>query len=448
MADVKIVLVGGGSWTWTPGLVNNILGSEYLEGCHVVLQDIDPDALELSYGLTQMYKERCGSSTTFEHTLDQARALDGADYVLVTISTGGLAAHDADLAIPERYGIIQPVGDTVGPGGLSRTLRNVPVFLQIGQEMERRCPDAWMLNFSNPLSSLTRVVNSETCVRALGLCVGIWGSARRFAHFFGVPFNEISFVNTGLDHISWFTDLVVKGQQAYDLLGDMDIDAWLALPASAAREDATFGALYSYRVGLMVGRQLGALPAIGDRHMTEALPTFLQSKQNWEKSGVGRTTIADRRLRNAERRAKAERMVAGDEELDIGQSADVMGVHQSNDIANWIKALEGDGVFEDNVNGPNIGQIPELPLDATVETRALLDGTGFRPLASPMPPQIQAIVTPHVLRQELSVEAALEGSFEKALAVLISDPLIGCAEIARPMLEQLIAANKEWLPQF
>ena len=448
MANIKIVLVGGGSWTWTPGLVSNILASDYLEGCHVVLQDIDPEALDLSYRLTLMYKERAGSATTFEKTLDQAKALAGADYVLVTISTGGLQAMDADIAIPEKYGIIQPVGDTVGPGGLSRTLRNVPVFLQIGQEMERRCPDAWMLNFSNPLATLTRVVNKETCIRALGLCVGVWGSARRYARLFGVPFEEISFVNTGVDHISWFTDLIVEGGQAYDRLVGMGIDEWLAKPPEQARKDVTFGELYGYRVGLVVGRQLGALPAIGDRHMTEALPTFLQTKENWKKYGVGRTTIADRVQRNATRRRKAELMVVGEMELDRGQAVDVLGSHQSNDIASWIKALEGDGVFEDNVNGPNVGQIPELPLGAVVETRALLDGTGFRPLVSPMPPQIEAIVAPHVVRQELSVEAALEGNFEKALAVLTSDPLIGCSEIARPMLEELIAANKDWLPQF
>ena len=448
MADIKIAIVGGGSWTFTPGLVTNILGSRFLEGCHVVLHDIDPDALDLSYALTALYKERARSTTTFTKTLDRAEALDGADYVLVTISTGGLETMEPDIAIPERYGIVQPVGDTVGPGGLSRALRSVPVFLEMGREMEKRCPDAWMLNLSNPLSVLTRVVNKETSIRALGLCIGVWESARQYARYFGVPFEEVSFVNTGIDHISWFTEYVVEGRRAYDRLHEMGIGAWLAKPPQEAALDDTFGELYAFRVGLMVGSQIGALPAIGDRHLAEALPTFLQNQANFEGSGIRRTTIADRRQRRAERRTKAERMVAGEFELDLGTAVDVLGVHQSNDVAAWITSLEGASTFEDNVNGPNIGQIPDLPSDAVVETRAILDGTGFRPLVSPMPKAIEAIVRPHVLRQELTLEAAIEGSFDKALAALVSDPLVADPQVAYPMLQELITANSRWLPQF
>jgi alpha-galactosidase/6-phospho-beta-glucosidase family protein len=141
-------------------------------------------------------------------------------------------------------------------------------------------------------------------------------------------------------------------------------------------------------------------------------------------------------------------MVAGELELDLGRAVDVLGVHQSNDVAGWITALEGASFFEDNINGPNIGQIPELPSDAIVETRAILDGTGFRPLVSPMPRAIEAIVRPHVLRQELTLEAAIEGSFDKALAALVSDPLVANPQVAYPMLVELIAANGRWLPQF
>jgi alpha-galactosidase/6-phospho-beta-glucosidase family protein len=141
-------------------------------------------------------------------------------------------------------------------------------------------------------------------------------------------------------------------------------------------------------------------------------------------------------------------MVAGELELDLGRAVDVLGVHQSNDVAGWIAALEGAATFEDNINGPNIGQIPQLPPDAVVETRAILDGTGFRPLVSPMPREIEAIIRPHVLRQELTLEAAVEGSFDKALSALVSDPLVASPQVAQPMLEELIVANQRWLPQF
>jgi alpha-galactosidase len=276
----------------------------------------------------------------------------------------------------------------------------------------------------------------------------VWESAHEYARFFGVPFEEVSFVNTGIDHISWFTEFVVEGRQAYDRLQEMGMGAWLAQSPQEAITDKTFGDLYGFRVGLMVGSQIGALPAIADRHLAEALPTFLQNRASFEKSGVRRTTIADRRKRRAERRANAERTVAGELELDLGRAVDVLGTHQSNDVAGWITALEGAAQFEDNVNGPNIGQIPQLPTGAVVETRAILDGTGFRPLVSPMPREIEAIVRPHVLRQELTLEAALEGSVDKALAALVSDPLVADPQVARPMLEELIVANQRWLPRF
>ena len=185
MANVKIVLIGGGSYGWGPSVVGNILSNEFLDGSEVVLYDIDAEALDMVYRLALRYAEATGAATRFSRTTVLQEALDGADYVVVTISTGGLDAMRADLEIPQNYGICQTVGATVGPGGALRTLRNVPVFLQLGRAMERHCPAAWMLNCSNPLSALTRVVNRETGIRAIGLCHGVLGQVGFFARFFG-----------------------------------------------------------------------------------------------------------------------------------------------------------------------------------------------------------------------------------------------------------------------
>ena len=447
MANLKIVLVGGGSTTWTPGLVGKILGNTDLAGSHVFLHDIDAEALSLTYQLSLMVKERLGSSCTFEQSTDLERALEGADYVLVTISTGGLQSMRADLEIPEKYGIYQCVGDTVGPGGLMRALRNVPVFDQMAKAMARICPHAWMLNLSNPLSALTRVVNMNG-VRALGLCHGVLGVARDFARFFGAPLVRCAYVNTGIDHCAWFTEMYVDGRSAWDILEERGLGAWLAKCPSEAAEDETFAPLYRERVGIMVGRELGALPAIGDRHLTEFLPTFLQGQDNVERYGLVRTSIADRAENYARKRASILRILSGEEPLQVAEPTDVLGERQSDDVGSWIAALEGKISIEDNLNAPNMGQIPQLPLGAIVETRGVLDGAGPHPLASPMSPQIEAIVRPHVLREELTIESALEGSFAKALAVLASDPLLVRPETARPMLEEMISATRAWLPQF
>ena len=448
MANLKIVLVGGGSFSWTYGVLSNLIGNKRLDGSTVVLHDLNPEPLALTSQLAQKYKETTGTGITFESTTDQAAAFDGANYVVVTISTGGLKTMRVDLEVPEKYGIFQTVGDTVGPGGLSRSLRNVPVFVKMGQMMRKQCPEAWMLNVSNPLSALTRAVTKETGVKALGLCHGVIGVAQQYAEFFGAGLSDCEYVNTGIDHCSWFSDFRIKGRCAQEMLIEKGVDAWLAKPAAEAKEDAVFGSLFTLRCGLMLWRQFGALPAIGDRHMTEFFPTFLQGMDNVKKYGLVRTTIADREGYYRNGRETIERAVSGKEKLRLREATDVVGERQGDDIAAWICALEGMHLIEDNLNAPNLGQIPELPAGAVVETRGVLDGTGYRPLVSPLPKQLIPVVLPHVIREDLTVEAAIEGSFEKALAALASDPLVDGVETARPMLEEMLAANKQWLPQF
>jgi alpha-galactosidase len=429
-------------------VLGNLVGNKRLDGSTIVLHDLNPEPLGLMHQLALKYKEVSGTSITFEQTTDQAAAFDGADYILVTIATGGLRTMRADLEIPEKYGIFQTVGDTVGPAGLSRTLRNVPVFLKFGQVMEKRCPDAWMLNLSNPLSALTRVITKETGAKALGLCHGVVSSARTYAEFLGVGLQDCHYVNTGIDHCSWFTTFNVNGTCAGKMLIDKGVDEWLAKPPAEAEKDPVFGKLFSFRCGLMLWRQFGALPAIGDRHITEFLPTFLRGMDNVRKYGLVRTTIADREQYYKNGRARVERVLSGQDKLEFREATDVVGERQSDDIGAWIVALEGGRAIDDNLNAPNLGQVAQLPAGAIVETRGLLDGAGYHPLTSPLPEQLIPIVLPHVVREELTVEAALEGSFEKALAVLAGDPLLNGAETARPMLEELLAANKDWLPQF
>ncbi len=440
MANLKIALVGGGSYSWGPAVVGNILGNEHLDGCQVVLHDLDLEALGLNFELALKCRELAGSKTSFAQTTDPAAALDGADYVVVTISTGGLRAMQVDLEVPEKYGIFQTVGDTVGPGGLARALRNVPVFLGLARTMEKRCPRAWMLNCSNPLSALTRVVGKETAIRVVGVCHGVRSQVRLFARFFGRNLEDCAYVNTGIDHCAWLTDLAIDRRPVQEVLVEKGLVEWLKKPPAQAREDAVFGPLYNSRCGMLLGQQLGALPGIGDRHMVEFFPGFLQGLDQVERYGLVRTSIADRQAGRIKARARLERLLSGEEKPSFEEGSD--------NVAGWIAALAGGPVIEDNLNAANIGQIPQLPLGAVVETRGVLDATGFRPLASPMPKQLEAIVRPHVLRQELTVEAAVEGSFAKALAALASDPLAGRPESAQPLLEELLAGTRQWLPQF
>ena len=436
----KIALIGGGSYGWGPNVVSRILAHAELDGWQVMLHDLDPEPLELVWQLGQRRCAQLGSTVQLERTTDLAAALDGASHVIVTITTGGLRAMRVDVEIPERYGVFQTVGDTVGPGGLNRTLRNLPVFVGLARSMERHCPKAWMLNASNPLSALTRAVSRETSIRALGLCHGVKGVARMLAGFFGVELGQCAYVNSGIDHCAWFTEFLVQGRPAADLLAEQGLEAWLQLPPDEAAADPRFGRLYTIRCGLALGRQLGALPAIGDRHLVEFFPGYLSSTESVARHGLKRTPMADR---EAGRQQARERLAA-----ELTAAEPPTAVTGSDDVAGWIAALAGGTPLEDNVNIPNIGQIPQLPWGAVVETRGVLDATGCRPLVSPLPPALEAIVRPHVLREELLVEAAIEGSMAKALAALTSDPLLGCPDQAPELLAELMAGTESWLPQF
>ena len=173
---MQITIIGGGSYQWTPELLADLLGTESLRGAHYVLEDIDPAPLAKMEALAGKVGEALGARATFATTTDQRRALDGADFVIVTISTGGFDSMAVDLDVPARYGIRQSVGDTVGPGGINRSLRNIPVLVGVGEDMGKICPDAWLLNITNPMTCLTRAVCRQTAVKTVGLCheVGNW----------------------------------------------------------------------------------------------------------------------------------------------------------------------------------------------------------------------------------------------------------------------------------
>ena len=165
MPKVKIAIIGGGSYGWTFTIVRDLVVTPELEGSTIVLEDIDADAFKITGPLCRKVVRKSGRKFTIETTTSEAAALKGADYVILTISTGGFDTMEHDIGVPLKYGIYQSVGDTVGPGGISRALRNIPVVVDIGRHMEKLCPAAWMLNYSNPLTTLSRALTRETSRR-------------------------------------------------------------------------------------------------------------------------------------------------------------------------------------------------------------------------------------------------------------------------------------------
>ena len=200
----KIAFIGAGSFGFTRKLVRDVLTFPLLENATLSLMDIDADHLEFARRAVQKIVDLGNYPAKVEATLDREEALRGADYVVVTILAGGLDVWRKDIEIPKKYGIDINIGDTRGPSGIFRALRTIPVMLDIGRDMERLCPDATMLNYTNPMVMLCRSLQRETSIKVTGLCHSVQGTAEMLARWIGAPMEEITYTCAGINHMAWY----------------------------------------------------------------------------------------------------------------------------------------------------------------------------------------------------------------------------------------------------
>ena len=211
----KIVLIGAGSVVFTRTLLTDILSFPELRGSTLALVDIDPRRLETAEQMARLTAAQVGATGSIEATLDRKAALYGADYVINMIQVGMHQATLLDFQIPARYGLRQTIGDTLGVGGVFRALRTIPVVLDICRDMEAACPGAWLLNYTNPMAMLTWAVYAGSAVKVVGLCHSVQGTSRQLAGYVNAPYEEISYLCGGLNHMSWFLQFRRGGEDAY-----------------------------------------------------------------------------------------------------------------------------------------------------------------------------------------------------------------------------------------
>lgn len=436
---MKIVFIGGGSVQWTPGLVTDMALTESLADADLVLHDIDAEALSLLTRACRRIMKQVGGRMNISATTDRAGSLAEADFVILCVSIGGLPAMRADLAIPERYGVFQTVGDTVGPGGLARGLRHIPFAVQVAREMEALCPEAWLLNLTNPMTTICRAITRTTAIKTIGLCheVDIFRD-RYLSPLLEVPPEKISLQVAGINHLPVILRLDANGQD-----GLVRLRQWLAAYDAFEFVDdhiEEIRDIFKDRLAVKFSllQKLGLLFGAGDRHVAEFFPGFLtDAAQRGKRYGLVLTTVDHRKELARRRRAKIEAFVNGAPER-LAMS------HEQ--LAPVMAALSGGPPTLAFGNIPNQGQISNLPLEATVECVARIDALGVHPLAvGALPPAAYAVIAPHVARQELIVEAALTGQRGPALAALTTDPLLPDPETAVPMLEELLAANAQFV---
>ena len=397
----KIALIGAGSVVFTRNLLNDVVSSPALAGAHVSLMDIDSGRLDLIGPYADRLVADNGSPITVGTTTDRAEALDGADYAITTIRVGD--DPDVNYGIPLEYGVDQSVADTVGPGGVFKALRTIPVLLDICHDMESLCPDAWLLQYTNPMAMACWAIGDATRIKTVGLCHSVQGTTTRLAEYIGAPRESVSSWVAGINHMAWFLRFERDGQDAYPAL-------WEAL------EDTD--TYYQDPVRFELMRRFGYFVTESTRHMSEYAPYFRTTPERKAKFNLDAITPALSRLENrANEHFKTMRDdVEGDEPVvavrSVEYASGIMGAMESGES----KVING--------NVPNDGLISNLPEGCCVEVPCLVDGLGIHPMTiGDIPPQLGALNRSNIAVQELAVKAVLEGSREAARHAVLLDPL-------------------------
>jgi alpha-galactosidase len=432
----KIAFIGAGSG-FGQRISADILAHPEFQDCTISLVDISETNLAGVHGYVQELIERYNLPAKVEATADRRSVLEGADYVVIAVAIGG-PAYDGvpyyhEVKIPAKYGVSQSVADTCSIGAIFRMLRTGPEMLRIAQDIGELCPDAWVLNYTNPMSMLCWMMNEGARIKMVGLCHSVQGTAHQLAGYMGVPAAEVDYWVAGINHMSWFLELRRRGGE----------DLYPRL-----REVAEDPEIYKHdTVRFEVFKHFGYFVTESTPHMSEYVPYFRKTKElrdafSLYESNPNPVAAEDRRHDWFEEIRKQLK--------DADPSA---GLQPSAEYASHImRALHTGIPFRFNGNVPNRGIISNLSPECCVEVPCLTDATGVRPcFVGEIPPQLAALNMSNIAVHRLTVEAVLERSKQKAYYASILDPLSATqctlGQI-KEMFEELWAADAPWLTEY
>ena len=442
MQGPKIVIVGGGSAAWTPRIVKDMLLTESLSNAHYVLYDVDKSASDLTRELLKKLARQTGINPRITSTDRRASAFRDADYFVITISTGGLNAMGRDLSIPEDYSIYHTVGDTTGPGGWARLMRNFEVFAQLACDFNHYAPGAMVLNYSNPMTTLTDVLARLCLGPVTGLCHGLFENLTAIKDMYKLDSeDDIAVQYAGLNHFFWMTQATAGG---VDVIADMSHKLRRRGVADLIRKSLAdpMGYKSNHEFATELFRLTEVMPYLADRHTSEFFPWLITNRRNIKKYKLVRTSLQYRRQLLRNNRSRIVRMVKGD--LD-----ESMLTRSREAAADIIDAHSQGKVFIDVGNVPNVGQISNVALGAVVETAVCVDANGFTPLAfGALPEVISGFVDPWVRSFNMAVDACFECDRVKALQALRLDPV--CSHLStsdvNDMGGRLLKAHRKFIP--
>jgi alpha-galactosidase len=435
----KIAFIGAGSFEFTRTLVRDILTFPALADSTIALMDIDQNRLEVIKKAIEKIIRAGNYPAKVIATTNRAEALDGADGVVCTILAGDVNVWRYDIEIPKQYGVDINVGDTRGPAGIFRALRTIPVMLEILRDIEKYCPDAIFLNYTNPMAMLCRAMQENTKVAVTGLCHSVQGTAAMLAKWIGAPMDEITYLCAGINHQAFYLDYKWNGKDAYPLIKEA-----ITTRPEIYNEEIVRNEMYLH-LDYYVTESSG--------HNSEYNAWFRKRPDLIEKYCIHGTGWNPGEyayiLKEYIRREKSWQG-----EIDAWLNQENIDIARGHEYAAYIfNATIGDGtLFEFNGNIRNFGLIDNLPEGCCVEVPVLASKRGLNPMhVGKLPDQLAVLVNTSARCEELAVAGALEGDARKVFHAICFDPLtsavLSLAEI-KQMVDEMFQKNKDWLPQF
>lgn len=429
----KIVLLGVGSTYFTRGIVESLCewGGEW----EVSLVDIDPRCLDIAMRLARRLVELYQAPVTLRGSTDRLDVLAGADAVVATIGVGGRKAWEKDIVIPRQFGIFQHTGDTYGAGGISRSLRTLPVMVAVAKDMERLCPRATLFDFTNPMTTVCRAITKHSRIRTVGLCCGVRWFHRGLASRIGASDKDVFCKAVGLNHFTWILDMVYQGRS---VLGEIrEAMARVRTPEDPPLTWDLFNVF-------------DAFPCVGDGHISEFIPGLLGKDQFYGRTG-GAPEHIDPYLRHWDN-VFSEMEAQADGRVPITKRADTPAKNDFRDEDMFVEVLSsslGEAEMFRTVNLPNHGIVTNLPEGAILECTTFINGAGFHPIAfGELPAGIAAINQRIWGAQELTVEASMSGDRKLVLQALIASLTVNTRADAEKLADALLEAHREHLPHF
>jgi alpha-galactosidase len=425
----KITIVGAGSVVFSKRLITDILSYPELAETTFSLTDINEDRLRTAEKMASKLVEQIGSKAKVEATLNRKEALTGSNYVLNLIQVGMHESTVIDFEVPKKYGLKQTIADTLGVGGVFRALRTIPVLLDICHDMEEVCPNALLLNYTNPMAMLMHAISKVSPIKSIGLCHSVQNTADDLASYLNTPVEELEYKVAGINHMAWFLELKRNGTDLYPEL------------FQAMGKEEVFN---KDKVRFEMMRKLNYFVTESSEHMSEYTPYFIKHDNLIKQFDIPIDEYVRRSEVNLERFEEIKKKIDNGESFPVGKSHEygapiIHSIETGTNLVVWG-------------NVPNTNLITNLPNNSCVEVPCLVNKSGIQPChIGDLPPQLAAMNMTNINVQQLTVEAVLTGNVDYVYQAVMMDPhtssVLSLEEIWA-MTSELLETHKDYLPEF